>query len=132
MDEQPTCGKGLAENAGLPAKLAQLTDALAEVLELHTRALDLGDIKARREYDVYRKLSREHRDTAAALRATAHEMAGQRSLPMGRHETRTLTDHQAVEALETFVKLERELRALLDERIDRDQGMLDTMRRPAV
>ena len=43
MKEQQTCGKGLAENSALPAKLGELTDALAEILEAHREALDPTD-----------------------------------------------------------------------------------------
>jgi hypothetical protein len=38
--DRPTCGEGLAANSILPAKLAELMAAQAEVLERHTRALD--------------------------------------------------------------------------------------------
>ena len=31
MDDQPTCGKGLAANSALPAKLEDLTAAMAQV-----------------------------------------------------------------------------------------------------
>ena len=39
-DDQPTCGKGLAANAVLPARLGELMAARAEVLERHMKALD--------------------------------------------------------------------------------------------
>ena len=41
MDEQQTCGKGLASNASLPDKLGALTGAVADILEAHMPALDL-------------------------------------------------------------------------------------------
>jgi hypothetical protein len=49
--EQPTCGKGLAENSILPAKLGQLVDAMAENLRVHMHALDLTDQNSCAEYD---------------------------------------------------------------------------------
>lgn len=51
--EQPTCGKGLAENSVLPAKLGELISAIAENLEAHMQALDRTDQNSRREYDAY-------------------------------------------------------------------------------
>src|ERR671935_3226006 len=60
-DNQPTCGKGLAANAALPAKLAELVAARAEVLERHTQALDLTDPNARHELDAYTALARAPR-----------------------------------------------------------------------
>jgi hypothetical protein len=50
-DDQPTCGHGLAGNAVLPAKLAELMAAQADVLERHTLALDPSDLHARRELE---------------------------------------------------------------------------------
>ena len=46
--DRPTCGEGLAANAVLPAKLAELMAAQAEVLKRHTRALDLTDAAAQK------------------------------------------------------------------------------------
>ena len=43
MDDQPTCGKGLAEHASLPAKLGELSSAMAKLLEFHQTTLDLTD-----------------------------------------------------------------------------------------
>ena len=43
MDTPQTCGRGLAEHSPLPLKLAELTDSVRAVLELHLKALELGD-----------------------------------------------------------------------------------------
>ena len=67
MDDQPTCGKGLAEHAVLPAKLGALTAAMATVLEIHMKALDLKDENARREHEAYRRLAKEQHSIAAQL-----------------------------------------------------------------
>jgi len=49
MTDQPTCGKGLAENAALPAKLAELiTQELLELLR-HTGERDQKILAAMRE-----------------------------------------------------------------------------------
>jgi hypothetical protein len=42
MEEQ-TCGRGLAENAVLPAQLAEVTEAIADNLQAHMQALELDD-----------------------------------------------------------------------------------------
>jgi hypothetical protein len=39
MSEQQTCGEGIAQNAALPANLADLFGAVAEILEVHLTAL---------------------------------------------------------------------------------------------
>jgi hypothetical protein len=82
MDEQRTCGKGLAERSVLPEKLGRLIAALAEVLEVHTKALDLADGYSKVEHAAYSRLVEEHRKIAAELAATAERMAGYWNLPM--------------------------------------------------
>ena len=100
---------------------------MAESLELHMEALDLSDPNAKREYDAYRKLAQEHRQTAGELVATADEMAGYRDLPMGKHDEKRMSDPRLLEAFERVVSLEQELLWLLQERIARDQKMLIDM-----
>ena len=40
MEEQQTCGKGLAEHSAVPAKFAEFLDALADNLEAHLPTID--------------------------------------------------------------------------------------------
>jgi hypothetical protein len=128
VEQQQTCGKGLAENAVLPARLAAVTNAQADVLEAHVKALDVDDEHARSEHDAYTKLVDEHRDAAARLRAVAERMAGYQDLPMGVHDDRAMTGPEPVAAFEAFVAMKEELRALLQEQDRRDQQLLAQMR----
>jgi hypothetical protein len=128
MDEQPTCGKGLAEHAALPAKLGELAAAMAENLEIHQTALDLTDEKARKEHEAYVKLAAEFRGIASRLQTTAEQMAGYRDLPMGRHDEQVLAQPKVLEAFARFVKIEEELLALLQRGIERDRKMLEMHR----
>jgi hypothetical protein len=128
MENPTTCGQGLAENSVLPAKLGELTASVAEILEVHMKALDLTDESSRKEYDAYLGLVEEHRRTASALQATARRMAGYRDLPMGRHDPEAMSSPEALEAFEKFVKLEQELLALLQKRLEGDRKMLGEMR----
>jgi hypothetical protein len=128
MTAQPTCGQGLAEHASLPAGLGELTAAVAGVLEVHVQALDLGDERSRREREVYLRLVEAHRRTAAELAATGRDMAGQRDLPMGAHDLTVMSSPEAVGAFERVVEAERELLALLQERLRRDRELLAGMR----
>jgi len=120
----PSCGSGLAENAPLPARLGELAAALAENLEVHMTTLDLHDEDSRREHDVYRKLARAHREAAARLQAASTAMAGQRDLPMGGHDQEALSSPKPVAALRRMVASERQLLALLQQRVEQDQAML--------
>ena len=124
MEEQATCGKGLAEHSALPAKLAELTSAVADNLEAHMTALDLDDEHSRREYEAYALLARRHRELATQLQATAKQMEGYRDLPMGRHDPVAVSAPALRTAFENFVRHEQELLNLLQHWIERDQGML--------
>ena len=117
METPQTCGQGLAENSALPAKLGELNNSMAEILEIHMGALDLQDNASRLEHEAYRELALEQRKSAGALKETARRMAGYRDLPMGAHDMSVMSSSKAVAAFENFVKLEEELVALLRHRV---------------
>jgi hypothetical protein len=127
MDEQ-TCGQGLAEYSVLPAQLAEVTEAMAGNLVAHMQALELDDEAARQEHAVYLRLAEEQRQAAARLRAVAGEMAAARDLPMGRHDTQTMTSPEVADAFRRFVKDKQELLALLQRMAEHDQRLLGEMR----
>ena len=127
MDDQPTCGKGLAEHSVLPGKMGEVIDALAENLEVHMRALDLTDENSRRERDAYAELAAEHREIAGRLRAVAGRMAGYRDLPMGRHDWEAMAGPEVRAAFGRLVAREGELLALLQESVERHGKMLARM-----
>lgn len=129
MEDQPTCGKGLAEHSVLPAKLGELIACVAEILETHMKALDVADDNSRKEHDVYLELAREHRKIATELMATARRMAGFRDLPMGRHDEKAMAGPEALEIFERFVEREHELVGLLQKRLEQDRRMLIEMGR---
>ena len=119
-----TCGRGLAEHSVIPAKMGELIAALAENLELHMPTLVQSDPNARLEHDAYGKLAAEHRAIAEALTAVATRMAGYKNLPMGAHDEQAMQDPTLMAAFGRYVKLERELIAMLQAAVARDQEML--------
>jgi hypothetical protein len=124
-DDRPTCGEGLAANAVLPAKLAELMAARAEVLKRHTRALDLTEAAGQKELHAYTRLERAHRDVASELADLAEEMASYRNLPMGRHDMTVMTDPKGqMEAFRRFVAVEQELLALLQATLEVEEKLL--------
>jgi hypothetical protein len=127
VDAPQTCGRGLAAHSALPAKLAELTEATAVILEIHMKALDVSDPVSNKELDAYRQLANEHRDAAAKLHSIAKEMAGYRDLPMGRHDPKAMTSPAAADAFDRFVKLEEELVELLHQRLEQDREMVSQM-----
>ena len=128
MSDEPTCGKGLAANAVLPAKLGELIASVARVLETHTKALDLEDDNAGQEYEAYVELVERHRRIAAGLHALSERMASHRDLPMGRHDVQVLRSPEAVDVFEQLVSLEQELLSLLDERLEEHRPLLSELR----
>jgi hypothetical protein len=127
MDEEQTCGRGLAEHSALPARLAEVTEAMADNLQVHMQALELDDEPARQEHAVYLRLVEEQRQTAGRLRAVAAEMAAARDLPMGRHDTQAMTSPEVGHAFERFVRVKQELLALLQRMAEEDQQLLAEM-----
>ena len=127
MDDQPTCGKGLAEYSPLPAVLGDLTDAMAVVLELHMQSLEISDPNTRPERDAYEELASAHRRLATELHATARRMAGYRDLPMGRHDMQMISAPASVDAFSRFVAVEEVVLKLLQSRLEADHRMLDSM-----
>jgi len=107
-----------------PARFGELLAAMAQNLEVHLITLDPADQTTQLERNAYLRLARESRRVADELRALAAEMASYRDLPMGRHDPAALSSPSVVEAFASFVKLERELLALLETSVERGEQML--------
>ena len=127
MSEKQTCGKGLSERAALPARLSELTEALAEVLAFHGKALVLTHESSREELHAYVRLELQFRAISDLLKSAAKEMSGYRSLPMGEHDMETLSSKANAERFKKFVSAERELAGVLRTSIEGDQEMLKQM-----
>jgi len=125
--DQPTCGKGLAENSILPARLGNLLDAMAENLEVHMKALDLNDQNSQAEHEAYAELVRQLREAAGQLESTANQMAGYRDLPMGKHDEQAMTHPRVRETFQNFIQQKQELLSLLEQTAERDRQLLDVM-----
>ena len=128
MDEQPTCGKGLAENAALPWKLGELAAAMGAVLETHVPSLDVTDENSRKEHDVYQRLVSEFRQAAGQMEAIARQMSASGDLPMGRHDMAVLGSEAVLRSFERFVQSEQDMLTMLQRKFEGDQQMLATMR----
>lgn len=125
--DQPTCGKGLAENSILPEQISKVIAAMAENLETHMQALDLTDKNSSAEYAAYETLVKELKQSALQLHLTANQMAGYYDLPMGRHNMKEMTRPLVREVFERFMKEKRDLLSLLERTMQRDDQILATM-----
>jgi hypothetical protein len=128
VEEQHTCGRGLAQNTVVPAALAAVAAGLAQNLEVHVRALDPGDAAAAQEQGVYERVAHSLRSAAADLQAAAVEMASAADLPMGAHDMAAITTTDALGAFEGYVAAEDDLRRLLDARREDNEQMLTAIR----
>jgi hypothetical protein len=127
LEEQQTCGRGLAENSALPARLAEVIEAMAENLRVHMQALELDDEPAREEHAVYLRLVEEQRQAGGRLRSVAAEMAAARDLPMGRHHRETMRSPEVGHAYRRFIEARDELAGLLARMAEQDQRLLAEM-----
>jgi hypothetical protein len=127
LEEPATCGQGLAHHATLPAKFEQVTSRVAQMLEVHVGALDGDDPNTRAERETYLELAAIHRRIGAELGALAERMEGLRDLPMGTHDVKVLLSKPALEAFEDLTRAERELKELLEGRLEEHQKMLIEM-----
>ena len=127
MDDQPTCGKGVAAQSKLPAALAELMKGMASVLDLHQAALDLTDENARPEHHAYVTLVIQMRSAADQLSAIARQMTRYRDLPMGRHDEARMAARDSVDAFRGFVEAERSTMKLLSESLSQHESLLQQM-----
>ena len=131
VEEQPSCGSGLAQNSVVPAALAAVTVSLAQNLEVHARALEPGDAAAAQEQGVYQRVARSLRSAATDLQAAAAEMASAVDLPMGAHDMAAMTTTDVLAAFENYVAAEDNLRRLLEGRREENELMLTAIRMEA-
>lgn len=131
VEEQPSCGSGLAQNSVVPAALAAVAVSLAQNLEVHARALEPGDAAAAQEQGVYERVARSLRSAATDLQAAAAEMASAVDLPMGAHDMAAMTTTDVLAAFENYVAAEDNLRRLLEGRREENELMLTAIRMEA-
>jgi hypothetical protein len=128
VDEEPTCGRGLAATAGLPSALAAVAAGIARNLEVHTRALDPADPAATQEQHVYECVVRSLRGAVLGLETAAEEMAAAVGLPMGAHDMAAMTTPDVLDAFARLVAAEDDLRRLLEERRAENEQMIAMIR----
>jgi hypothetical protein len=128
--DPPTCGKGLAANAGIPSRMADFLSSLADNLEAHLPTIDQNDPHGMVEHDAYLQLIHTHREIATQLHAAAALMAAHRDLPMAPHREEAFADPRIVKAFREYVRIEGDLADLLDNALKGDRARLNEMDRP--
>jgi hypothetical protein len=128
VEEEPTCGRGLAATAGVPSALAAVAAGIAQNLEVHTRALDRDDPVATQERHVYDRVVRGLRGAVLGLETAAEEMAAAVDLPMGAHDLAAMATPDVLAAFEGLVAAENDLCRLLEERRADNEQMIAMIR----
>jgi hypothetical protein len=123
-DHEPTCGQGLAAGAELPEQIGTLIQAMADVLQDHTRSLRQADANAQLEREGYERVVAQLRTTASGLAAVASTMRRCHDLPMGDHDESTLADQQSLRIFESLVRAEEALLASLQAIASEHRGKL--------
>lgn len=123
-EEQWTCGKGSAEHAIIPAKIADFLKSLAGNLREHVPTIDTSDPNGQAERDAYIHLSTEYEAVSDHLARTAKRMRDFRDLPAAQHHEETLADARLIQAFARFVALETELADLLATAVEQDRQLL--------
>jgi hypothetical protein len=126
-NDTPTCGKGLAASAVLPEKTGALLQAMAELLDNHTRSLDRKEPNGKIEFDAYAHLVKEQRAIAGQLAKLTSAMRGYRDLPIAGHDEALLADQKSLAVFEAFVAAEEELAKFLAGQAKEYRAMLDSM-----
>ena len=127
MEEQPTCGQGLATHALVPQLFAAYLNATADNLITHLPMLVAGDADTQHERSVYEHLSTSHREVAAMLDAIATEMKEHHDMRMGQHDVEAMSHENVTKALETMVRAEAQLVAQLELQLAEHRAMVDEM-----
>ncbi len=105
--------------------------SVAEIIELHMKALDLQNKKARKEYRSYAQLAKEHRDISRSLQGIADELERFRKTARGKPNADALSDANILAAFEKFMKAEKKVIGLLQKRMRRNLKTLSP-RKPKV
>ena len=98
---------------------------MAELLEQHTRALDMAHPDGRLELVAYGSLARAYRGVASDLAGLAHQMTGYSEMPMGPHEMSVMAEPNGqAAAFQRLVVVERDLLDYLRTKLEQDETML--------
>lgn len=127
MEEQPTCGQGLATHALVPQLFAAYLDATADNLIAHLPMLVAGGADTQHERSAYEHLSRSHREAAEMLDAIATEMKEHHDMRMGQHDVEATSHENVTKALESMVRAEAQLVSQLEVQLADHRAMLDEM-----
>lgn len=122
-----TCGRRLAASAVLPERIDPVMAAMAEVLRVHTEALDGADDASRREYEACHRVSHHLGQISSQLGALAREKVAYRDVPVGRHDMDAMNSPNVRESFAAFVDRKRNLLALLQAMDEDDRAMLEQM-----
>ena len=127
MNDQPTCGQGLAHHAVLPRAISRLAASMSTMMDSHLDAL-ASDAASEPERAAYARLATDYRTAAASLSQIANQMESYRDLPMATHDQAHLASPESVEVFQSLVEAERDLLRTLHASLEQHEQMLSGAR----
>jgi hypothetical protein len=113
LSSELKCGPALKQKALYPEKLAEISTQAAANLEGHAKWVSAGKSKeARAEAEALRRLARDHREVAAALKKLQADLEKAETLAPAPHDLETI-DPNLVKGFSYQSELERALAPLL-------------------
>jgi hypothetical protein len=127
MNDQPTCGQGLAHHAVLPRAISRLAASMSTMMDSHLDALASG-ASSEPERAAYARLATDYRTVAASLAQIATQMESYRDLPMATHDQSRLASRESAEIFQSLVDAERNLLLTLQASVEQHEQMLSGAR----
>jgi len=119
-----TCGTGMAAHAGLPAAMAEVMVATADILDDHARwVAQSQDEHAAAEALLWARIAAQHRSVAGLSAALAWDMRSAADLPDAPHDFSKM-DPAVRDLMQRYVTVARSLASLLTQDADMMEAML--------
>jgi hypothetical protein len=121
----PSCGQMTASKAVLPAKMAELTTAVADMYDAHAAFMATDKSKeAMAEVEGLKKLALQHRELAAMFTKTSESMKGAAAWPVVAHDhTKMMADKKLMESMGKMLTTHKEMAALMQKEIAEMEAM---------
>jgi hypothetical protein len=122
------CGDMIKNHVIFPTKMAELMTAIADNLEGHAKWMGTvkGSKEAKAEADALRKIAKDHRDLAAAMKKAAATMEKASSIAPAPHDMKTM-DPKAGESMMKQAALEKEIGGMMQKDASEMEKMVKGM-----
>ena len=123
---EKTCGQMIAEKAVLPAKMAEVMQAVTDMMDAHAKyMLTNKDKDSKKEAAALQKLAKEHKALSASFKKTADGMKKLADLPGAPHDMGKMMADPAIQAsMKAMLQTHKDMAALLQKEVTEMEGMM--------